>query len=214
MVDAEHEIVRSLRKASVLKFISFCRGRLSFAAILKYLPELAPVQNFLEKHSISEWAVKMSAYDQTYTTAPEGGLQLIKNEQNLHYRSLDVFLLQVYPDKLAEAIDSWAIFAERLLPLIRADPDARSWKINRKIIIHRRHWLLLSKRIMAVVTTISFKLLTGPVARVDFREQLHSRSPGRDMLISAALRVARMYGIFALGKRCCSLPIGHDRVWV
>ena len=203
IVGEECKILSGIRKASVLNFISFCRGRLSRTAIVTFLPELAPMLNFFGKQSILEWTVEMSKYNQTCNSKLEGGVGSPKIKHRFY--SLDLFLLQVHPDKLAEVLESWVIFAERVAPLIRSDTDGRSWKLNRKLIIYRRHWFLLSRRIMNVVTTIG--LLSG----VDFRNQLHIRSPKRDMLSTAADRVARMYSGFALGGRCRFLPVGPCR---
>ena len=196
IVDEESIILPGIHKASVFSLVSFCRSRLSLTAIAKYLPELAPTKNFFGKHSLSKWSLEMSLYNQICKTTSGMGMITKEGEQHLLYDSLDLFLLQVHPDKLAQVFDSWVSFAERMVPLIRARSDARSWKLNRKIIIYRRHWLLLSKRVMNVVTTI------GRLTGVDFRNQVCCCSAGHDILITSAGRAALMYGGFLLGKRC------------
>jgi hypothetical protein len=132
----------------------------------------------------------MSTYNQT--SASGVGLIFLPNVQALQYFSLDSFLLQAHRDKLAMVLDSWVIFAKRVLPLIRINVFARTWKINRKLVIHRRHWFRLSKRVMNVVATI------GHMSGADFQNQLHSRYAGHDPLRIAAGRAALIYGGFEM----------------
>jgi hypothetical protein len=190
-------------KATLVNFILFCRGRLRISAIVKYLPEqpaeLASILKFSGKYSIPEWAAEMSMYNQTCMAPDKIGLTLRSKRNQLRYYSGDRFLIQIHPEKLAEVLDSWEIFAGRVAPLILINIDARSWRLNRKLIIYRRHWFLLSKRVRNVVMTIS------QLSQADFRNQLHSRSHGHEMLRVSACRAACLYGGF--GKRCWSSPI-------
>jgi hypothetical protein len=196
LLGEQSKIMLCVRKASLLKFISFCRDRLRLTEIVKYLPELAPMLNLFGKHSHLEWAYEMFKHNQSCTTPAGVCCFAQKKMKPFRYISLDLFLLREHPEKLAEVLDSWAIFAARVAPLIRINTDAHSWKLNRKIVIHRRHWLLLSKRVMNLVLAIG--LLSGVADHLD------SRSPGHNMLKASASRAARMYGGFVQGKRFLS----------
>ena len=184
-VGEECKLLSGIRRASLLKYVSFCRSRLRVTAIVRYLPELVPILKFFGKHSFPAWAYKMSMYNQAYT--PAAG----------KYVSLDLFLLQIHPEKIAKAFDSWVVFAKRVVPLILVSPEARSWKLNPKLIIHRRHWSLLSNRVLRLVKTI--RLLSGD----EFRNHLF----WDDTVRAAARRAAYIYGGFAQGERCQALYV-------
>ncbi len=143
------------------------------------------------RNSFSEWMCEMSRYNQT--CAP-----IAEMVPPIRYVSLDLFLVQIHPDKIAEVFDSWVNFAERVVPLIYTYKDARIWKLNRKLVIHRRHWLLLSKRVMRVVVK-TIGLLSGG----DFQNPCTGWSSRHDRLNAAAGRAALVYGGFAWASGAC-----------
>ena len=159
---------------------------------------------FFGKHSQSEWSLEMYAHNLTYEKAMRMGLFPLRHDPNLRFVSLDLFLLQMHADKISEVLESWIAFAQRVLPLIQGDNDAASWRLSRKLLIHRSHWFVLSKRIMNVVNTI--RLLAE-----DGHHHLHSRWPGQDRLFASAQCVAHTYCRFASSnEQCQSLAQLHD----
>ncbi len=97
------------------------------------------------------------------------GLYPLKTQPALKYGAIDLFLLQMHADEISSVLDSWVTFAERILPHIRRNKDLENWNLNRELIIHRRHWLMLSKRVMDVARMLGSH----------YRDN-HSKWPGHD----------------------------------
>ena len=138
----------------------------------------------------------MSAHNFTYTRAVRMGLSPLSKDPKLGFASLDLFLLRMHADKISDVLESWLAFAERVVPLIQSNSDAASWRLSQKLLIHRCHWFMLSKRVVRVVDTI------GSLAD----EDMHSRWPGQDRLRAAARQAARVYGGFASSSEQCRSP--------
>jgi hypothetical protein len=199
--EQECKLCTSIRRASLLHFISFTKRRLRIDAITKQLPELNPSLRYFGKHSLVEWSREMSAHNLTCARAVRMGLCPLNKDPKLEYESLDLFLLQMHADKVADVLESWIAFAERVVPLIQSHSDAASWRLSQKLLIHRYHWFMLSKRVIDVVKTIRFLA----------DHETHSRWPGQDRLRSAARQAARAYGYFASLNEPCRSPLRKHR---
>jgi hypothetical protein len=65
--------------------------------------------------------------------------------------SLDLFMVQMHSQQVAEALDSLSTFGERILSIMKGQPDSRRWWLSPDLLIGRRQWLRLSRRVMNLV---------------------------------------------------------------
>ena len=120
-----------------------------------------------------------------------GGLSLCQTVkvQNLMYFSLDTFMLQMHSEQIAEVLRSLSAFADRVRLLIRWNPTAEAWWLHQDVLIHRRHWLALSNRVLNLVRLLGFHELDATPP------PLHPW-PYYDELRAAACDAARIFGPF------------------
>jgi hypothetical protein len=185
-LNAECKIFRSIQRTSLQHFISFSKRRLKTTVLVKYLPELACLLKNFGKQKDSEWERNMYLHNEVCVRAVRMKLHPLKTIPKLVYSSVDLFLFQMHADKISDALDSLVTFAGRVVPLIQRDRDAESWRLNRKLLIHRHHWLLLSQRVMRILNLIR-----------TLDDDAQSQWPGQARLRAAALQASRIFGTFA-----------------
>ena len=146
------QIWTCIRKTSLLRHICYSRKRLPKHRTAKHLPEIMCITKTFGPKSNQQWTDRMLQHN---ALLRRGGsnmrLHRRVNVAKLMHCSLDLFMLQMHSQQVAEALDSLSTFGERVLPIIKQDPDSRDWWLCPELLIDRRHWLRLSRRVMNLV---------------------------------------------------------------
>jgi hypothetical protein len=186
-------IFQYIRKASLLKHVSYCWRRLSIAAATECLPETIPIVKHFGFHSLQQWEKEMEFYNHNLLRGITMGIGNIIPADKFITSSLDAFLLRMHADKLADVLCSFVTFAERVEEKIQADKGAHDWTLNDHMLIHRRHWWALSCRVMNLIKLLYYKAVQMRTKNDDCRSFLPSY-PDHPRLWDAARRAALIYG--------------------
>ena len=160
---------------------------------MKILPEIAEISQNFGPASLGDWNRRMCDHNQTVRRGER--MRLIPGTSaasKLIFESLDAFMLQMHSLDIAKALRSLSVFGERVLPLIRREPLARAWWLHRDLLIQRRHWFALCRCVMNLVRLIGFGAMDCPSLPAPPSQHW----PDRDVLESAALDAARVFGLF------------------
>jgi hypothetical protein len=188
--DSNCDIIRSIRKASILKLISYATGRLPIADTVQFLPEIMPLFMYIKKDSLKEWNLEMEMHNQILRRGGPMGHKI--NSKNFEFCSLDQFMLQMHASRLAEVFDAFTAFAARVIPLIQKNPEAQSWWLNEHLLIQRHHWTALACRVMTLLKACGFEdgeFQPRSTVSVD-------RWPNLETLHESALHASRIFGVF------------------
>ena len=74
----------------------------------------------------------------------------------LMHCSLDMYMLHVRSDAVAEVLGCFLTFGRRMVPLIRRNPDSDYWPLSADMSVQRRHWYKLSLQMMNIVHLLGF----------------------------------------------------------
>ncbi len=110
--------------------------------------------------------------------------------------TLDGYMLERHADKIASVLESFTVFANRITPLIQKDPNAPGWWLNSQVLVQRRHWHFLTRRISCVVRV---SIILDRLEK--YNQRMRSRFPGEDRLREAARAAARAYAWRGLRSR-------------
>ena len=199
-MDDSQFIVFMTRKASLLKHISFVGRKMSKRSIAKALPELDSFLKHFSPESIQGWRTKLTQHNESVHRALQ--MKLLRGASWLRLSSFDAFILLFQSDILADILDSHVTFANRIRPLIRANPSAHGWYFHDKMLIQRRDWKLLARRVLNLV-----KLLgcadPGGVAVKDSSahhndDECMDGWPHQERLRESLRRAAGVYGAYAI----------------
>jgi hypothetical protein len=178
-------IFRRGRRASLLMHISFGGKALEITAIAKLIPELIPIITHFGTKSISQWRKNMELDRQVVQRSVQLGL-VSQSGSERFFGTLDDYMLEMHSDKITAVLKSFTLFALRIVPLIQKDPNAQCWWINSEILVQRRHWRSLSRRIIALVSIVIECL------EKNFQRN-QSNLPGEVKLRAAARETAVMF---------------------
>jgi hypothetical protein len=187
-------IFQYIRKASVLRHLSYCRSRLRIAAAAECLPEIVPIVTHFGFHSLQQWKKEMALHNQILQRGRgmDIGISNTIPAKKFMTSSLDAFLLRMHADKLADVLCSFVTFAKRVEEKIQTDKCAHEWTLNDHILIHRRHWRSLSCSVMNLVKLLCFKTVQMRTRNEDCSSILPSY-PDHQKLWDAARRAALIY---------------------
>jgi hypothetical protein len=180
-------IHRCGQRASLLKHISFAGPALDNKELVQFLPEILPVIKYFGPNSISQWRSNMELDRNIVGQSLRMGLLSRLAAERVLAPTLDDYMLEMHCEKVAAVLESFTCFARRIVPLIRSDPDAPCWWINSEILVQRKDWSQLSRRVSALVKTIIQCLETD---RIRKRSNVHASA----ILRSAAHEASWIYG--------------------
>ena len=112
--DAE-QIWAHIRKASLLKHLCYGGRRLSKYRIARQLPETKYISRVFGPKSNHQWTDRMLHHNALLRRGARMKLNLKVNVSKLMHCSLDLFMLQMHSQEVAEALDSFSTFGERVL---------------------------------------------------------------------------------------------------
>ncbi len=180
-------IFRCGQRASILKHISFAGMAINKEEMVQVLPEILPVIKYFGPSSISQWRSSMELDRDIVGRSVRMGLLSRAAAENILAPTLDDYMLEMHSDKIVAVLESFTCFARRIVPLVRNDPDAPCWWINSEVLVQRKHWYFLSRRVTALVSTIMQCLATDKIRK-------RSNSHARAILLTAAQEAERIYG--------------------
>jgi hypothetical protein len=117
----------------------------------------------------------------------------------LMHCSLDLFMLQMHSHEVAAALDSLSTFGERVLRMMKRDPDSGGWWLCPDLLIDQRRWNRLSRRVMNLVHLLGIDV--HDAASMADRERmpppLLSPWPDFPKLLASVRRARGVFGDFA-----------------
>ena len=180
-------IFRCARRASLLKHVSFAGKALSLTKLAQHLPEINHMAKYFGYNSISQWRSNMELDRSIARRSLKLGLCSRLAADSIVAHTLDDYMLELHATILASVLESFGVFANRITPLIQKDPDAPAWWLNSQILVQRRHWRLLARRVNALVSVVLDRLETSI-------KRNRSSLPGEVRLREAARAAACIFG--------------------
>ena len=196
-----------IRKLSILKHLSYGREPCSLLATAKILPEVIPFLLDFKMRDISRWEEEM----QYHNAILHRGSKVIKqdllpaqrlliNACSRQFRSLDHYILNMHADKLANILEACLNFAERVYPLVLADPGAPAWRIHKQFFIQSRKWRQLKRRVLDLIDLLIELANKSKTIYGGHRNSVDDW-PNHDMMWDAVQRAACAFRESDLGPR-------------
>jgi hypothetical protein len=190
--ESAEQIWACIRKASLLKHISYGGRRLPRYKTAKLLPEIMYISRLFAPKSIIQWTDRMLQHNALLRRGVRMRLHKRHGTTKLVHCSLDLFMLQMHSHEVAEALDSLSTFGERVLPIIERHPESDDWWLSPELLIDRRRWAQLSCRVMSLV-----HLLGIDCDDTAFETLPLSPWPDLTKLVAAVRRARGVFGDFA-----------------
>jgi hypothetical protein len=131
--------------------------RLKNSELAKELPEILAESKHFQKAFLSHYQEGMSEHNNLLFRGMNQGLSRLIPAHKLMCTSIDSYLLRLHSDKISEFLESLAVFAVRILPIILDDTNACRIVLNQHILIHRNHWRLLGRRVLHLIRQICLR---------------------------------------------------------
>ena len=186
-VDCEAgDIFQCIRKVSLIRHISYTKMRLTNSDVAKELPEVLAESNHFQKRFLSHYGDEWSAHNSLLLRGMGQGLSRLIPAHKLMCSSLDSFLLRLHSDKISDLLESLTAFAERVSLILLDNSDDRRIVLNSHLLMHRRHWRSLSRRVLHLVRQIC-------ICEDELRKGTPELWPNWRRLQSAASQAALVY---------------------
>ena len=141
-----------VRRASIMRYISFGYARLKRQQLIKIFPEIARMlRNCFMKRPIDWWQRKMSRHNQVVQRAIRMKFDLRSTSRRPIVSNLDQFIMKMYSPQIAQVLDCFLDFGMRIVPLIQKQPTAPEWWISEEVLMHRHHWFEMCRSVMDIV---------------------------------------------------------------
>ena len=151
----ENMLFAELRKSSPSRYISFSRGRVPLEQVKQLVGELEHI-GLIKKEVRGQWNRMMEEHNRILARGIRMGLHVgLFRASSMRFSSLDQFMLQMHCKYLANVLDDFTRFGERVEDLIRKSPNYLIWNIAGPIMIERRSWIRFSRQILSLLQTIS-----------------------------------------------------------
>jgi hypothetical protein len=147
-------LVRRLKQCCLYRHISFSAQRRSLCFVSRLSPEFSVCESYFGRHSRVDWHVEMSIHNKMFERRLRMGLFPIVQDQKFRFDDVDRFLMQIHSVEIAECLESFAKFANRIISLIRTDEKSTTWRLSSDILVHDIHWRLFSSHVMGLVRLI------------------------------------------------------------
>ena len=151
------DIFQCIRTASLIKHISYSKTRLTKSDVAKDLPEILAVTKHFQKKFLPRFVEEMSAHNRLLIRGMGQGLSRLIPADKLMCRSLDSYMLRLHSDKISDVLESLTAFAERVSRIILDSKDDRRIVLSNHMLIHRRHWLSLGRRVLQLIRQICLR---------------------------------------------------------
>jgi hypothetical protein len=148
------DIFQCIRRASLIRHISFTKMRLKISDVAKLLPEILAGSKHFQKRFLPRYEKEMSEHNSLLARGMSQGLSRLIPAHKLICPSLDSYLLRMHSEKLSDVLESLTAFAKRISPIILDDTDANRILINKHLLIHQRHLHSLGRHVLRLVRQI------------------------------------------------------------
>jgi hypothetical protein len=183
-------IFSRLQGASLSRYISFTHSRLPREQIKELVVEMRTI-GFINQDVLREWNDMMLHHNRIIERGERMNLfHGLINIKRIKFSCVDHYMLQMQSKNIANLLDAFSRFGERVLPLIRESPAALLWIVVGPILIERVSWCRLCSKVMALLHALGLG---------DQRETPLQLSPwpDRDLLEAAIARASSIFGLFA-----------------
>jgi hypothetical protein len=177
-------------RASLSRFVSFARNRLPRELIKELVVEMGTV-GYINHDVMCQWNDSMLEHNRIIERGER--MRLLPGRKSLlrmKFSCVDLYMLQMQSKLLANLLDNFSSFGERVLQLIHESPAALFWMVAGPILVERESWCRLCSQIMALLHALGMS--EEHAARLEL-----SPWPERAVLEAAAARAAGVFGLFA-----------------
>jgi hypothetical protein len=176
-----------LKKASLSRYISFSQERIPQAQVKELIKEMRTV-GYIDRATLCQWQSWMSEHNRILERGFRMGLLDGRRwAKSMKFTSLDRFMLQMQSKYLAKTLDIFSRFGERVADLIKAESNARMWKVAGPILVERRSWIRLCRQILSLLNLI----FTSKYFKLE-----RSAWPDRELLEFSMQRARQVFGRF------------------
>ena len=184
--ELDSRIFRCVRQACLLKHISFAGRGIGLTKLGKLWPEINHASEYFGYNSLAWWRSSMELDKRIVGRSLKLRLCSRMAAESVVAQTLDGYMLEMHAEKIASVLESFTVFANRITPLIQKDPNAPAWWLNSQVLVQRRHWRFLTRRISCLVSIILDRLETH-------NGRKRSSLPGEGRLRMTARAAARIY---------------------
>ena len=182
---------------------------MSKASVAHVLPEVLTFEQYFGSGTLEDWRARLKQHNEVIKRGLQ--MKLLRGASWLRISSLDTFMLLLHADALTDILESHVTFANRIRPLIRANPSAQGWYFHDKMLIQRRDWKLLARRVLNLVKLLGCADPGGIPIKNGSRHHNDDESmdgwPHQDRLCRAMRLAAGAYQAFAVADgRTPTLP--------
>ncbi len=195
--NSTEKLVRYFRAASLLKTLSYSTMRLSSQDTIEIIPEIATIENNFHAKSLEAWNGELRIHNTSIARGLSMRLNTIDRMDRLSFSSLDLFLIKTRGAMLAEVLNAFSSFAERIIDEVNRDRNALLWPVRGPVIITNESWMTLCKHMMNILKLID---LDG-ISETDYC------CPDFRSLEKAANRARIIFSNFAVADE--ALPLLH-----
>ncbi len=183
-------IFSCFQRASLSRYISFSHSRLLRTEIKELVVEVGVV-GFVNQDVLRRWSSMMLEHNRIIERGQRMKLQHgPKNLDRLKFSCVDLYMLQMQSKHIANRLDAFSSFGERVLLLIRESPAALFWIVGGPILVERLSWCRLCAEVMALIHALGMGDQQAPPLQL-------SPWPDRALLEAAITRATGVFGLFA-----------------
>ena len=195
-------LFRVIQRLSISRYLSFARERLAPANVKILIKEMKKV-GYINISMLNHWIELMDEHNRILARGQKLGLsgRTIQVRSRM-ISSLDMYMLQMQSKYLAEILDDFTSFRERVVKSIAKSPASIVWGVSGAIVMERGSWMRFCQQVMSLLQIIG----VGNKAHFD-------AWPDRELLEASALRARRTFAPFAAalpGLRTISSRAGMD----
>ena len=122
------------------------------------------------------------------------------NTAKLMHCSLDMYMLQMHSDEIAGALDCISKFGKRVQSQITDFPDSEAWTISSDVVVQRRHWFMLCRRVMNIIRLLDFNMNTVSKSQGSRQPEAFLYPwPGHNTLYTSTKAAQEIFGRYAGG---------------
>jgi hypothetical protein len=196
------QILSCIGKAELLRFVSYTKQRLPRRIIAKQLPEVIHVFKTFGPKSLKSWNDKLLHHNALLRRGALMRLCRTFNTAKLTHCSLDMYMLQMHSDEIAGALDCISTFGKRVQAQIADFPDSEVWTLSLDVVIQRRHWLELCRRVMNIIRLLDFNMNAGSKSQGSRQSEACLYSWPAQKILHASLEAAHeIFGTYAEADR-------------
>ena len=195
-------LFRVIQRLSICRYLSFARERLAPANVKILIKEMKKV-GYINISMLNHWIELMDEHNRILARGQKLGLsgRTIQVRSRM-ISSLDMYMLQMQSKYLAEILDDFTSFGERVVKSIAKSPASIVWGVSGAIVMERGSWMRFCQQVMSLLQIIG----VGNKAHFD-------AWPDRELLEASAAHARRTFAPFAAalpGLRTISSRAGMD----